>query len=873
MVTQATVRNKWMALGRVAIGLLAALLARSVWGQVEDTLVFDFSGPDPARNVPWAQTSVLAPDWSTTGWTLGPGLGLVASADDRLAFTAIADGELTTLESALATGQFLSLSLSAPGLAGHRITFTIRRESWHAPLRYAVLSDVDQFSEPLYVSRDLENSDEAEDTFTFLLPDDGWEELAGPVEFRLVPYAALWTGHAASLTQFAIQTAAAARRLTLEVSEGGTAEISPNRTLFEQGEIATLRASPGTGYRFLGWEGDATGLGNPRSLVVDRDIHITAVFARKASPRMELGGNLDSLSYFATAWVFQNCFKMARPWLTRDVGSFDWDSGHAVPTDGDGWPLQIPFTPEGAVPQIAHTLVPLYASGAYTVRFEGTGRIHIHAPGGDRMEFENSGGVFETTRTFQPDSDFANLLFEIHQSSDSDPVRNIEILAPGSQSVPELETFHPQFVESLAPYRVLRFMDWQRTNGSPVEDWSEHPPGTYFTQGVDEGASHEIIVQLCNSTGKHPWICIPHRANDDYIQRTAELYRDRLRTNLVLYVEYSNETWNNMPDFTQTDYVIEQGLALGLDTDPYAAGNKFVARRSAEIFHTFEQVFGIESRHRLVFVLATQAGFVDGVTRPRINAILDPEINPTGTYPDALAIAPYFGVNFQPVEGTGGLEEPVVDPMPTVDEMLESMSLPSIAESRVFTEQHRILADEQGWRLLCYEGGQHFTGIFGAENNATLMDRIFEANRDSRMHTRYLEYLEGLQEAGADLFANFIHVAPWSKWGTWGVLETQDQAASEAPKWRALLDWNERIGPAHPILGWQQTGPSPEYSSLQFELRPDRIYQLRSSTNLIQWTPVDGWENLRGADIRLQWNLSPTDPGSPHRFWLLHQME
>ena len=804
---------------------------------------------------------------------MGAGLGLVDPADDRLSFTASASGELTTLQVAMETDQFLSLQVLAPSLAGHRITFTIRRESWHAPLRYAILSDQDDFSSPLFVSQELDNADEAEDTFTFLLPEEGWQDLTEPIEFRLVPYTAQWFGHPTSLTGFSIQTAAPARTLTLLASAGGTAVISPDRTLFEEGEVATLHATPEPGYRFLGWQGAASGLGNPRQIIVDHDMTVTAAFARKASARMELGGNLDSLNYYTTAWVFRDCFKMARTWLTRDVDSFDWDSGHAVPIDADGWPLQIPFTPDGAIAQIAHTLVPLYSAGSYTVRFQGSGRIQIYAPGGDRFEFENSGGQFESIQIFSPEPDFANLLLEIHQSSGSDPVRNIEILAPGTDANPGTDPFHPAFVESLVPYRVLRFMDWQRTNGSSVERWDQHTPGTYYTQGLDEGVSHEIIVQLCNLTGKHPWICIPHRADDEYVQRTAELYRDELRSNLVVYVEYSNETWNGMPDFTQTDYVLERGVALGLDPDPYEAGNKFVARRSAEIFHIFEQLFGAESRHRLVFVLATQAGFLDGVTRPRIQAILDPEMNPTGTYPDALAIAPYFGVNFQPVEGTGVLEQPEVSPMPTVESLVETMALASIIESRLFAEQHKVLADEQGWRLLCYEGGQHFTGIFGAENNDTLTERIFAANRDPRMLTRYLEYFQGLQEAGVDLFANFSHVGAWSKWGTWTVLESQDQPTNEAPKWRALLEWNNTLGNVDLTLDFVTPETFAESGTVQFELRPDRHYQLRSSTNLLHWGPVPGWESLRGADIRLDLPFPPVDNALPNLFWMLFNYE
>lgn len=814
-----------------------------------DRLVFDFSGTDPARNLPWTTTSIQAPGWSNAGWILGHGLQQVEARDDRLAFSAVGSAEGSTLAEAIAGGQYLAVAIAGADLAGHRVSFTIRRESWHAPLRYAVRWSVDGFASDLFDSTLLENSGDATDHFTFLLPSTESSDPGGVVEFRIIPYTARYSGHPAALTAFSIRTAGAVRTLTLGSGPGGSAAVEPDRRLFEEGESVFLRATPDPGYQFAGWTGAVSGRGNPRMITITGDAAVTALFARKAPPRMELGGNLAAVTDYGTAWVFKNVFHMARPWLTREVGSFDWESHQTPPLDEDGWPRQIPFVAPDSTSHIAHTLVPLYDAGHYVVRFSGRGVVVLRPPGAAAIELSSPGGDWQNTVHLAPGAEARTLLLEIRESDIDDPVRHLAIIAPGEDPDLTAQPFHSAYLASLAPYRVLRFMDWLRTNGSPVEHWTDRTTPTSFTQARPAGVAHELIIQLCNLTGKDAWICLPHRADDDYVRQTARLYRDTLDVRRLLYVEYSNETWNYMPDFTQTLYVNERAAVLGITP------SEFVARRSAEVFAIFAEEFGEAGLHRCVKVLGTQAGAFAGVTAPRVAAFHDPAINPGRHYPDAIAIAPYFGENYTPE-----------DDYPSAEAMVTAVSSNSIPANAGFAVAHRSLADEQGMRLVTYEGGQHFTGIFGAENDDELTARIFAANRDPRMEDRYREFMAALQEAGIDLFMHFNHVEAWSKWGTWGALEDQQQAPSAAPKWRALLAWDDQsrqhrdeihlTPPATDGTGWNAT----------FPLRPGRSHSVMTSTNLHGWLPVEGLESLRG-DAVIRHALLPSIPGEPRRFW------
>jgi hypothetical protein len=152
--------------------------------------------------------------------------------------------------------------------------------------------------------------------------------------------------------------------------------------------------------------------------------------------------------------------------------------------------------------------------------------------------------------------------------------------------------------------------------------------------------------------------------------------------------------------------------------------------------------------------------------------------------PGALAIAPYFGRNYTPSD-----IPPAVPAYPAIDDILTVICPAEINNVKAHVIAQKQAADEQGCRLICYEGGQHFSGIFGAENDDTLTGILNGANRDQRMYNRYMEYQNMLRASGVDMFGNFSFVGAFSKWGSWGVLEYMNQPIDSAPKYRALLNW------------------------------------------------------------------------------------
>lgn len=174
------------------------------------------------------------------------------------------------------------------------------------------------------------------------------------------------------------------------------------------------------------------------------------------------------------------------------------------------------------------------------------------------------------------------------------------------------------------------------------------------------------------------------------------------------------------------------------------------------------------------------------ITNVRFDALNDLQINPNYTMPDALAIAPYFGEIYTPDD-----IPPNVPDYPTVDEILEVSAPAEIASARNHVQAQKAVADAQGCTLVCYEGGQHYVGTYGAENDDTLTDILIASNRDPRMYDRYIEYLNMLDVNGVEMLCNFSYVAEPSKWGSWGVLEYMNQPVVQTPKYRALMNWIE----------------------------------------------------------------------------------
>lgn len=475
-----------------------------------------------------------------------------------------------------------------------------------------------------------------------------------------------------------------------------------------------------------------------------------------------LGMNLAGVTYYSSELVFQDLFKQSAEWLPQQVSGGPWDTGLPFAgTTSDGYPLLNPGQAAGTL--MGRDFQGRYASGPYTCFYDGTGTITL---GFDAAVTSQSPGQIQFTVT--PSN--GGIYLKITASSAADPIRNIRVVPQAYLSTYAAQPFTPRFLDRHKRFKVLRFMDFQRMNNSTLANWADRARPATYSQGTARGVALEYMIQLSNALDADAWFCMPHLATDDFVTSFATLVRETLKPTLKVYIEHSNEVWNGI--FSQAGYARTRGLALGLSANDFEAQLRYHSRRSVEIFSVWQSVFGGTSR--LVRVLATQAAN-PGTGRTVM------QWQDAYTQADALAIAPYFG---------GFLGDPATQntvAAMTVSQLLNQCSNHITGQVTTWISENATEARARGLELIAYEGGQHLAGNRGAENNEALTALFMTANRDAGMKQVYAQYLGAWRANGGRMLANFSSVGLYSKWGSWGILEFDDE--NTGPKYDALLEF------------------------------------------------------------------------------------
>lgn len=491
-----------------------------------------------------------------------------------------------------------------------------------------------------------------------------------------------------------------------------------------------------------------------------------------------LGINLNHIAEWVPHRLFLDVMKQAKAWNgTPTLDSNGWPTA--------GWPVSTAlfnFLNNG-----------LYPTGVYTVYFDGTGTITIS--GDASASITTSGGTFTVTTATT-----TGILFTITSSNASpNHVRNVRIAAPGHSSDYDSVIIDPDFTSFVSSLgTVIRFMDPMATNNSKQIEWADRPTPSRYTQTSSSasqltsstlGMAVEHIVDLCNATGMDPWICIPHRATDEYVSKFADYLFANLNTARKVYIEYSNEIWNALfdrapgegsaSDAGQYTYCANQGSALGLGANPFQNRHRFQKRRMIEVFDLFVTAFG--GRTRLVNILAGQAG-----SSSVIDEAMDFE-STNNTKIDAIAIATYFGGKIGLSTGNPSGRKPT-----TLDHFFLDLHLQITNDYPTLESSIATLISTHHKPIFNYEGGGAFViGTAGGWATDTALHALFNlAQHDRRMLDAYDRWLQRLGAAGVELVMHYgdsYEPGTTSSAGRWGLQESMSDTDSTAPKlaaWR-----------------------------------------------------------------------------------------
>ena len=480
-----------------------------------------------------------------------------------------------------------------------------------------------------------------------------------------------------------------------------------------------------------------------------------------------VGMNLSEIAYYSREWAFVDAVRSARRWVSTNPNGQPFDDGRTINTDANGWPLL-------QAGQAAHTLLltdnpAAYPTGQYVVTWQGTGTLEF---GFDATNVQNAG---PNRMTFNVTSATKNGILMRVTSSVAAPnnIKNIRVWMPTYENAPS--PFHPLFIQRLQPFGVIRFMDWQQTNGSPIVSWSQRTTLDTFSQDRSSGAALENMIALCNELGADAWFCMPHQADDAFVTNFATMVRDNLNTDLKIYVEWSNEVWN--VGFSQSNWV-DQNSAGGVFSDGFMQKWASEAKRDFDIWHT---VFAGQT-DRIIRVAAGQQANV-WVTRR-----LTEELN--GAY-DVISCAAYFDQRKTQFSGSTTVQDIINNAV--------NDTIPNIYTG--YYQDHGDLAQEltntlgRTIPLVAYEGGQHYT----VHGNAA--QPYYQAFKDvqeyqnvtpgvSDMYDAYIANMQAFDNSGGSLFMAYNYVRKQDQYGSWGHLRFQNQSEADAPKYRALLEFN-----------------------------------------------------------------------------------
>lgn len=502
-------------------------------------------------------------------------------------------------------------------------------------------------------------------------------------------------------------------------------------------------------------------------------------FAQTNSSPMNFGMNFIYLSNWDREMPFVDLMKTSSLWNTQNSvfvangkNLFNTGVRDSIPADADGYPLQLPYNVAGTeAPQIVLSQMMtaqsgLYPAGDYVCLYDGSGTLTFS---GDVAVVSQTPGRIILKIT--PSNN--GLQMKITQSTLGNHVRNIRILMPGTEQTYQTQPFNSAFLNKIEPFKVLRFMWWQFVTDGIETTWSNRKLPTYYTQASyfsstkkSFSCAYEYITQLCNQTNKDAWVCVPHTADSSFVRQMAQFFKDNLKPNLKIYLEYSNEIWNGI--YKANKWVGDNGPSNLNHPQKTAYFTK-------QAFAIWSNVFGSEMSQRVVRIAACQ------LANPWIGQQIMQYLGNGGA--DAVSPAAYYilrAEDYNALEALGS-NATVAD----VAKMIRGW-FPTL---KSLLEQHNQLAKQYNTRLLFYEGGGEIKPRNASNPSA---QAIYAFQKDTAVYNVSQEWFRLITSVtNADLFVYF-HLASRTDSQNEGYGALESIFGEPTPKYKAMLDFGKQ---------------------------------------------------------------------------------
>ncbi len=499
-----------------------------------------------------------------------------------------------------------------------------------------------------------------------------------------------------------------------------------------------------------------------------------------------LGINAEGLAYFSNSMPFNDLAMAAEPWHRN------WGSKYAkIPITVDAQGNPVDASPETSVVSYISTFswTPTQPSAPYVLTWQGNGLVTI--AGSVKIISNNTHRlVFNLT---------GKKLWIYATTDRTDPVHAVHIVPLSMEyNTPLISS---QYLSILKHFSTIRFMDLGETNNNPLVNWADRAKPGDYTQGTAKGIAYEYMIQIAQAAHANMWVNIPTLASDDYITQMAKLFAANLQPWQTVYVEYSNEAWN--PGFVAYGQLQKMGLASGYPLN--RATVWAYSDQVAKVANIWHQAFANNPNGPKVVVL------MGGQEANGWMLLQEMAHNDNGHLVDAVTVAYYVGGYLGGINAGNAVQwrnATVAD----VDANLVKSALPVTLK---VIGGNMTVAKQYGKPLLYYEGGQNLVAA-GMEadhtsmmNDNAILNLFLNANLDQTgmndmspangsdsngMYGVYKTFLYDWQtQLGGMPYMMFALTGPYSKFGYWGMLQTQSDSWQNAPKMKAVYDY----------CGWQ----------------------------------------------------------------------
>lgn len=359
-------------------------------------------------------------------------------------------------------------------------------------------------------------------------------------------------------------------------------------------------------------------------------------------------------------------------------------------------------------------------------------------------------------------------------------VSNLQVIAPDKAAgssfrtpwLQKLDRFQPvngQLDDGVRVNNIIRFMDWEQTNASPVRYWSDRNTGSYQTQAA--GVDYKYMVEISNRNNADMWITVPHQANpadaqaNNWSYNMAQYIKANLKPTLRVHVEYSNELWNG-GDQAQGTYNLVQARADSQYTKPDDTGK--MAQRAADMLWKHSNIFkSVLGNDRVSPVIG---GFIanDYWAQWEIDWLKSKGVNlKNENY--RLAIAPYVPGSATDLGEVSGDSKDVI-----IQKMYNFMN----GNIKTWIRANKGRANAEGIPLDSYEAA--IGSFYGQTNLQTHLDLQFDP-RMAQIEKDFINMWD--TESGGGIYNIFGLVSPYSEWGQWGLYDwTNASLAGYSPK-------------------------------------------------------------------------------------------